>query len=420
MTKKIKISQSGDYFIDEKGQKFFYLADTVWSAFTNATLEEWEEYLDVRKSQGFNALQINVLRQHDASDSELNLEPFAKKSDGTYDFSKINEQYFERAKKMVKMATDRGFVPVLVLLWANYVKDTLFAQPGKTMPFSEIEPYVEYVVTKFAEFNPMYFISGDTNFETEDTVKHYLKALETVKTITPEALITLHLWGKEVPHYDLPESIFKNDKLDFFSYQSGHGDWTKHPYKLAQQFYDYPGNKPIVNTEPCYEGIGQEWGRIMPANIRRATWLSLLSGAKAGIGYGAHGLWCWHRKELKPIEWGFKNPFDWKAALNLKGARDVAYAKSLFEQFDLFDIEPSDKVVNDDWPIRLSLSEDKMVLYIPYSTNVTLDMDLKEYNLTLINLHKQQILEPEIEYKEGKSIVKQYQFNNDALLIGKK
>ncbi|KAF6611587.1 DUF4038 domain-containing protein, partial [Paenibacillus sp. EKM208P] len=54
---------------------FFYLADTVWSVFTNATIEEWSDYLDYRKMQGFNVLQINMLRQWDASESDLNLQP---------------------------------------------------------------------------------------------------------------------------------------------------------------------------------------------------------------------------------------------------------------------------------------------------------------------------------------------------------
>lgn len=46
---------------------FFYLADTVWSAFTNIDLTDWAYYLKVRKEQGFNVLQINILPQWDRS-----------------------------------------------------------------------------------------------------------------------------------------------------------------------------------------------------------------------------------------------------------------------------------------------------------------------------------------------------------------
>ncbi|MCZ4141538.1 hypothetical protein BZG17_27375, partial [Escherichia coli] len=61
--------------LEKHGKPMFYLADTVWSAVTNAALEEWEEYLDYRKMQGFNVLQMNVLRQWDASGSDLHVEP---------------------------------------------------------------------------------------------------------------------------------------------------------------------------------------------------------------------------------------------------------------------------------------------------------------------------------------------------------
>ena len=49
------------------GSPWFYLADTVWSAFTNPTDREWEEFLRLRREQGFAALQINVLPQWDRS-----------------------------------------------------------------------------------------------------------------------------------------------------------------------------------------------------------------------------------------------------------------------------------------------------------------------------------------------------------------
>lgn len=45
----------------KNGKPFFYLADTCWSAFTNIKDNDWDYYLDYRKSQGFNTLQINIL-----------------------------------------------------------------------------------------------------------------------------------------------------------------------------------------------------------------------------------------------------------------------------------------------------------------------------------------------------------------------
>lgn len=124
---KLGIAENKRYFVNE-GVPFFYLADTVWSAFTNISLEEWADYLDYRSRQGFNVLQINLLRQWDASGSDLDYEPFVRIEDGSYDFYSLNPDYFDRAETMVEMAVSKGFVPALVLLWCNYVPDTWAAK----------------------------------------------------------------------------------------------------------------------------------------------------------------------------------------------------------------------------------------------------------------------------------------------------
>lgn len=151
------------------------MADTVWSAFTNITLEEWAYYLDYRKSQGFNVLQINMLRQWDASGSDLNYEPFAYAEDGSYNFYTLNEEYFTRAETMIEMAVNRGFVPALVLLWCNYIPDTWAAKlrEEKKMPLGAVEPYVRYVADRFSKFYPIYIISGDTDFPSERANQYY-------------------------------------------------------------------------------------------------------------------------------------------------------------------------------------------------------------------------------------------------------
>ena len=100
----------------------FYLADTVWAAFANATLEEWEEYLEYRKMQNFNVLQISILPLiHDSSDSNIGLMPFEMYENGNFDFYRINDAYFERAKIMVDMAVKRGFIPGCFFCFASFV-----------------------------------------------------------------------------------------------------------------------------------------------------------------------------------------------------------------------------------------------------------------------------------------------------------
>ena len=67
------------------GKPFFWLADTLWSAFTNMNDEDLDTYLTVRKQQGFNVLQINILPQWDRCYVNAPYMPFGFKENGGYD-----------------------------------------------------------------------------------------------------------------------------------------------------------------------------------------------------------------------------------------------------------------------------------------------------------------------------------------------
>ncbi|MDR2977315.1 MAG: DUF4038 domain-containing protein, partial [Streptococcaceae bacterium] len=120
----MKITVSNDQrTLLRDGKPFFYLADTCWSAFSNIRESEWLHYLRKRKSQGFNTLQINILPQWDRSQNDFQKLPF-KQSDGVFDFSQLDDSYFERAERMCAMAEENGFSLALVVLWSNYVSGT--------------------------------------------------------------------------------------------------------------------------------------------------------------------------------------------------------------------------------------------------------------------------------------------------------
>lgn len=423
----LKINHSRDYFLTDNGEKFFYLADTVWSAFTNASLEDWEEYLNYRARQGFNALQINILRQWDASESNLDLEPFLIDKKGNYDYFSYNEEYFSRAGKMIAMAVKKGFIPALVVLWCNYVPDTWAARmeiiKQRVMPEDAVQPYVEYLVNQFGKYNPIYIISGDTDFPSKRANDYYMTALETIKNLTPEALTTMHLGSSP---QDLHEDFVRSKDLDFYMYQSGHGfdhgvKEGSPTYGLAEKFYNKPVKRPIINGEPCYEGMGisGKYGRFKAFDVRKAIWQSLLSGAKAGVTYGAHGLWSWHKEGQKFIAeefWG--KPFDVKEAVRMEGSWDASFAKNIFETYDLFDLNPLGSINNPE--IRIAGAENKFAIYVPYSADIELNQDLRNYDIVMIDLTRKNKIIPDIEISGGKTVIKMLQANTDVVIIGQK
>ena len=424
---KLKISESKQQFETDKGEKFFYLADTVWSALTNATLEEWKEYLDYRKIQGFNVLQINMLQQWDASETDLHIKPFAYKEDGSFDFYKRNDAYFDRAEKMIAMAVERGFVPALVLLWCNYVPDTWGSEISNVnnMPYELVADYVKYVDARFSKFHPIYVVSGDTDFPTKRAIDYYQLALNTIKELSPECLTTLHVRGRFM---DIPDEFLYSEKLDFYMFQSGHNiQFQNMSYKLAEEFHNKPVKRPSLNSEPCYEQMGYSrnlYGRFNRFDVRRAAWQSLLSGASAGVTYGAHGIWSWHKqgKGFGLVGEAFDQPYDWREAVKFDGTWDYSFAKKLFNIFNLYDLQPLDIVVKNTEEIRVAQSFDKerIVIYVPVNTVLKLDKNLKDYKFTIIDLEYRRFGEPSVSYEENTTVFDMHRFESDVLIIGEK
>lgn len=423
----ITISENGRY-LKRENEKFFYLADTCWSVFTNATMEEWQEYLIYRKMQGFNVLQINILPQWDASESDLQIYPYKLNSDGSFDFNCRNIKYFNRAEKMLEMAVERGFIPALVLLWCNYVPDTWankFMENNK-MPYEHVGPYVKYAAQKFSKFNPIWIISGDTNFPTELSIKYYETALNKIKELCPKLLTTLHIQGRLV---DIPEQLMNNKNLDFYVYQSGHNNDYRHmAYEMAENFYNKDITRPVINLEPCYEQMGfsrKQYGRFTRFDVRKAAWQSLLAGANAGITYGAHGIWSWHKRGKKFGFYageGFDYPYDWRESLRFEGAWDYAYAKWFFEAHDLMLAEPLDIVKNETREIRAlgKLDLSVIAVYVPVNTTIKLSINLNNYDLKIIDLEHKKIALPKVSFYKDETIIEMHKFNEDVVIIAEK
>lgn len=368
------------------GKPFFYLADTCWSAFTNITASDWNYYLDFRKIQGFNAIQINILQQWDASSCSQQLYPFdvTFKDDGSYifDYSKINESYFDHACSMLHEMQKRNMIPVLALLWSNYVPDTWAAKIAKNnlFPAEFLENYVTYAVKRFKKYEPIYFVSGDTDFPTSNTIAYYRTVLDVLKKNDSQALRSFHIKGRLE---EIPEEF--SEASDFFSYQSGHnsaGQSTAYTIPFSKRRAGL--TKPIVNTEPCYEQISysrNQYGRYSQKDVRQAVFSSVLSGADAGVTYGAHGIWSWHHAGADfglSIGEGFDTPFDWHDALHFPGASDLQIVKKVIEKYFPMASTPLDLSTPKTTKIRAAFYKNNCLIYLP--TNTALDLSSLNVN----------------------------------------
>lgn len=422
----LKIAKNNRNF-ENNGQPFFYLADTCWSAFTNINESDWKYYLQYRKRQGYNVLQINILPQWDASGTDLNYVPFSQDENGNYQFDKINDDYFDHAKKMCEIAKEYGFELALVVLWCNYVPKTwannMLAK--NTMPYDCIETYVNKVNETFTSLEPIYVISGDTDLEEEISRAYYDKASCMLKELAPDCLQTYHVRGRLM---EIPKEII--NQMDFYMFQSGHNAKPENlsmPYRLPEYFIEHYPTKPLINAEPCYEQMGYSskmYGRFHPFDIRRAAWQSILTGACAGITYGAAGIYSWHtygKDFATSTGEGFDTPNPWHIAIHYPGAFDYGDIKAILSDNNVLElVSRQDLLLNDINDIRVAMSDDnqKLLVYVPENTKVKLNIKPAEIaNVTIIDLETRHREYGNVEaYKEGSCIL-MHIFEHDALYI---
>lgn len=418
---------NGRNFVKDK-KTFFYLADTCWSAFTNIREDDWHYYLQYRKRQGYNVLQINILPQWDASETELDYKPYELKENGGFDFTKIKDSYFEHAAHMCEIAKEYGFELALVVLWCNYVPDTWASnmQQINIMPYECIEEYVTKVTKTFHQFEPIYVISGDTDLNEETSQAYYLKVSDILNKLAPDNLKTMHVRGRLM---EIPEKFI--ERIDFYMFQSGHNAQPENlcmTYRMPEYFMKHYPKKTLINAEPCYEQMGyshQMYGRHHSFQIRRAAWQSLLSGASAGITYGAAGIYSWHTYGKvfgKQVGEGFDHPNPWQMAIHYSGAWDYSDIRIIFEMYHLMDLVPCQELlVNNTEEIRVAYTgnKEKMLIYVPENTNVYLkipESDLYRQS-DIIDLSTRHCERGSITYNNGMCCLGMHTFEHDVLYI---
>ncbi|MBP2058468.1 hypothetical protein J2Z60_001653 [Lactobacillus colini] len=426
-------------YLYKDGKRFFYLADTCWSAFTSIEMPDWRYYLDTRKFQGYNAVQINILRQWDSSLPIKGREPFAivEHEDGSYeyDYTKINEAYFDNAEKMLAEMIKRNMVPVLVLLWGNFVPGTWMSNFTKNnvMPFEQIKPYVEYVVKRFKKYDPIWFVTGDVGFaekegqEIEEPTRYYREVLQSAKSVDPDGIYTFHINGES---HELPEDFLK--QASFFIYQSGHGkNGQATAYTIPQLMRKNGYTGPMMDAEICYEGFTKmtppqekstEVERYTSYDVRKAAWKAVLSGADMGIGYGCFGIWPWndtaHPEQKLGMNFNVEIvPYDWRQCLQLPGASDMGILKELVMEYGAQGLEPIASPSKNNPAIRAAQNDEYLLVYLPTAGIFDFkEIGINPDNVKIIDLDKRHVLTGKLV--DG--VLQMMPVREDSLLIVKK
>lgn len=305
----LRVSDNHRHLAHADGTPFFWLGDTAWAAFYQATPANWELFLDDRVARQFTVLQVHAAngwtKKAVPADSEGH-PPFEGKGESF----RWNPAYWQGVERKVQAANDRGQVVFLCAL----IEPPWRLGGAERGDLDTVKIFTRQLAARLAgNFVVWSPVADDIPSAAADECGRALKEA------SPRQLVIAH------PRFLLEAGVEFHDKdyTDAAGLQPGTG-WTFNPYakekrKLfsaalaAEAAIEWPlalsrraPVKPVLNLEGVYDrrgwqDIGKEYEEgpaIVERLPRGSGYLSFLSGA-CGYTYGTGGIWNWGA----PLPW---------------------------------------------------------------------------------------------------------------------
>jgi len=328
IAERISISENHHYLVDERGDPFFYLADTAWELFHRLNREEAEHYLQDRREKGFTAIQAVAIAEFDGINTPniYGHLPFINE-DPTQPAVKDGPEndYWDHVDYIVRMANEKGLYIAMLPTWGRYWRD------GDNPVFNpeNARTYGQWLANRYKDAKIIWVLGGDRNPDNDlhrETIRQMAQGL--MAGDQHRHLITYHPtgWCGSAQFYH------EEPWLDFNMRQNGHEQRVE-SYKKTREDWDRQNPiKPVLDGEPIYEDHpvafnAQQFGHSISADCRRALYWDLFNGA-CGHTYGHHSVWqMWNpEKSLYPVN----NPLlPWQEAIQQPGAAQMQWGKKL-------------------------------------------------------------------------------------------
>ena len=378
---RVGVAAGGRHLAHADGTPFFYLADTAWNGVLLSSEPDWKTYLADRAAKGFTAIQFIIMAPWAAAyiDAE------GRTAFAADDPAKINPEFFHRIDARIQAINDAGLLAVPVLAWAAKFGDSARHNPGVSLGANHLESLVRFQVDRYAKHHVLWLLAGDGNYGGWRSWK-WKRIGRSVfgRRTEPRIPVGLHPMGMTWPY----GSFCREPWLDLLGYQSSH---STDPRTLRWLLTGAPAKKwqtdarPILNLEPCYEGIhnGAVNQAMTNVEVRRAMYASLLNAPTAGVSYGAHGVWSWETQPREPLNHsgtGVARP--WHEAMQFPGSFDVRRIASLFLSIDWWRLRPAQALLraqpgtgdpNRFISIAATPERDLALAYLPRGGEIMLD-----------------------------------------------
>jgi hypothetical protein len=351
---EIKVSPNKRYFTVKNNQPFFWLGDTGWLLFSKLKRDEAEKYLETRRQQGFNVIQVMVI--HDIKevnaygDSALVSSNLAKPkvTAGNSSENTVEYDYWDHIDWIVDRAAAKGIYMALVPVWGSVVK-----AKASHINTENAKVYADFLAERYKNRSNIIWMNGGDISGSECTdVWNTIGA--TLRQQNPDKLITYHPRGRTQS-----STWFHNESwLDFNCFQSGHRtyaqDTSKKDVKYGEDNWKYVNVdynktpvKPTLDAEPSYEKIPYglhdvKLPRWKAADVRRYGYWSVFAGA-CGYTYGNNDVMQMHKPSDKKSAYGSKEY--WYQSINDPGAKQMVYLKQLMLSRPYFERVPDQSLI---------------------------------------------------------------------------
>ncbi|NII26017.1 DUF4038 domain-containing protein [Pseudoflavitalea sp. X16] len=363
---KLKVSSNGRYFTTQSGQPFFWLGDTGWLLFIKLTREEAVQYLEQRKQQGFNVIQVMVL--HDVrkavnvyGDSALLHQnvatPAITKGNNFSDAAQYD--FWDHVDYVIDQAAQRGLYMALVPVWGTNVKNGW-------VPVAAAKQYASFLGNRYKNKSNIIWLNGG-DIPGSDSINTWKQIGRTLRATDKNHLITFHPRGRTTSS----RWFHQESWLDFNMFQSGHRNYVQDTskgethygednWKYVDEDYAKRPVKPTFDGEPSYEGIPQGLHDTTQPywndnDVRRYAYWSVLAGG-AGFTYGHNAVMQFFHAGDAGSAYGAEKY--WQPAMQDPGALQMKYVKELLLSKPYLERIPDQSLVadNGEWYERVVAS----------------------------------------------------------------
>lgn len=376
LSAQLKVSDNQRYLL-YNGRPFFWLGDTAWELFHRLTLDETDHYLKHRSEQGFTVIQAVILAEFDGLHTPNAHGALPLIDD---DPARPDEAYFKHVDEVIAKAAKYGLVIGLLPTWGDKVWKSGWGKGPEIFNPANAKTYGKWLGKRYGQTkNIVWIIGGDRNPQNkqhEEIWRQMAAGILEGAGGNVKPVMTFHPQPTPLGS----ATWFHNDAwLSFNMFQNGHCR-NAAVYDRIQAVYNKTPVKPVLDGEPMYEDHpvcfnAKDLGTSNAYDVRMYAYLDLFAGA-FGHTYGCHDIW----QFFAPGREAVNDPHvPWQQAMDLPGARQMAFVRKLMEANPLLERVPDQSVIaENDLPAadRIQATRGKDYLYVyactgrPFTVNL--------------------------------------------------